>query len=167
MRIPAQLVALSALGLAACSSGSEPASDETAVPAPASTASVAALPASSPTPTASARPSPDPVGLSIPAALHGKWARNVADCPAAVRTDTRALLTVTAAELRFYESVAEPKAISQSSSDALRGQFAFSGEGMEWVRELSLRLAGGGNQLVLEEFGTDAPAGPRSYTRCP
>src|SRR5687768_3461346 len=79
-------------------------------------------PANGPAPAAAA---------TIPAAMHGRWSLTPGDCTS-TRGDAKGLLTITATELRFYESRAVPVGDVDTSADSISGDFAFTGEGMEW-----------------------------------
>ncbi|MHA6332097.1 hypothetical protein ACXYL9_00310 [Qipengyuania sp. CAU 1752] len=116
---------------------------------------------------AGAPPQTDSETLStIPAAMQGRWGLVPADCTSR-RGDTKGLAEISANSIRFYESVATLGYARQTGDHALRGDFAFKGEGMEWTRELSLEAQPEDRKLVLEEFGDDAVLGARTYTRCP
>lgn len=104
-------------------------------------------------------------GLGIPAAMHGRWGLVPADCTS-TRGDNKGLITVTAGDIRFYESVGQVDSASERSDDAFRARFAFTGEGMQWTREMALALGEDGETLVRTEFGEDAIAEPLTYTKC-
>ncbi|HEY8592783.1 MAG TPA: hypothetical protein VIL42_07950 [Sphingomicrobium sp.] len=97
---------------------------------------------------------------SIPASLHGRWGLNPADCTS-TRGDAKGLLTVSATELRFYESRAVPGADVVFDDDSVKGRFNFTGEGMEWSKFQALQVQG--NKLVRTE--TD-PAASFTYAKC-
>lgn len=147
------------LALAACS--------ETKQPAPVSTAAAVdaapAMPSASAAPTPSA--SPTRAEKSIPLALRGRWGMVPGDCTS-TRGDNKGLITIGATSIRYYESVAKLAKVSERSETALRASYAFTGEGMEWQRELGLKLLDGGKVLNKQEFGSDAPPGPDKYMRC-
>lgn len=104
-------------------------------------------------------------GLGIPAAMHGRWGLVPADCTS-TRGDAKGLITVSAGEIRFYESVGQVDSASERSDTAFRGQFAFTGEGMQWTRDMALALGADGTTLVRSEFGAEAMAEPLTYTKC-
>jgi hypothetical protein len=109
-------------------------------------------------------PAPDATtAAAIPAAMHGRWGLVPADCTTTMGDD-KGLMTVEAQTLRFYESRATLEEVLQSSANSLRGQFAFTGEGMEWQREMSLELAG--DTLTRREYGEEASTEPLRYTKC-
>lgn len=101
-----------------------------------------------------------PAGATIPEALHGRWGMVPADCTS-TRGDAKGLLTISAGELRFYESVARPAAEIEASADSISGQFAFTGEGTTWTRFQSLELQDG--KLVRSE---NEPTQSYTYVAC-
>ena len=142
MRLTVLPVSLFALALAACGSGETPADDETAM----------------------ATPTPTPLPTEIPADYQGRWGLTAADCSADRATE--GLLEITTNELRFYESVGTLESVTGATGGRVRGEFAFTGEGMEWEREVVLDLRSGGSVLVRREFGGDVEPLPTNYTRC-
>ena len=96
----------------------------------------------------------------IPAALHGRWGMSPDDCTS-TRGDAKGLLTITADEMRFYESVAVPQAELALAPGSIRGNFNFTGEGQSWTKFQSLRLDGG--KLVRTESN---PAASYTYAKC-
>ncbi len=114
--------------------------------------------------TAAATP-PVQIGLGIPAPMHGRWGLVPADCTS-TRGDAKGLIEVNAGEIRFYESVGQVDTASERSDEAFRATFAFTGEGMQWSREMQLVLGDGGQTLVRSEFGEEAIAEPLTYTKC-
>jgi hypothetical protein len=114
-----------------------------------------------PAPTATAEPLP----AEIPAAFRGRWGLVAEDCTSD-RGDAKGLLEVGATELRFYESVGALSEVTGATQDRFRGDFAFTGEGMEWQRDEVLDLREGGKVLVRREFGEGASPEPFDYTRC-
>ena len=97
---------------------------------------------------------------TIPAALHGRWGLTPADCTS-TRGDAKGLLTVTAGELRFYESRAVPGANTVASPDSISGDFAFTGEGQSWTKYLVLQLQK--QELVRTESN---PTASFTYAKC-
>jgi hypothetical protein len=116
-------------------------------------------------PAASPAPAP-PQAAAIPRAMQGRFGLVPADCTTTMGDD-KGLVTIGATQMRFYESVAKLATVSASSADHLEGEFAYSGEGMEWRRKARLDSKDGGRTLVLEEFGEDAVPGLQIYKRCP
>ena len=96
----------------------------------------------------------------IPPALHGRWGMSPGDCTS-TRGDAKGLLTITANDLRFYESVAVPQAELDVGPDSIRGNFNFTGEGQSWTKFQDLRLKGG--ELVRTESN---PTASYSYAKC-
>ena len=101
----------------------------------------------------------------IPAALQGRWGLVAADCEPG-RSDAKGLLTITADKLEFYESVGELDDIREVADDRIHASFDFTGEGMEWEREMALELQETGSALVRREFGADAAPGSFRYVKC-
>ena len=104
------------------------------------------------TTTASAR--------NIPAALRGRWGLTPADCTSAPG-GAEGLLVVTPGQLQFYESRAVPSPGIQTSSNSVSGNFAFTGEGQEWTKYLTLEVRDG--KLVRTERD---PVASFRYVRC-
>lgn len=147
------------LALAACS--------ETKQPAPVSTAAAVdaapAMPSASAAPTPSA--SPTRAEKSIPLALRGRWGLVAADCTS-TKGDAKGLITIGVDSVRYYESVAKLGKVTKRSDTSLAASYAFSGEGMEWQRDMTLKLQEGGKSLVKQEIGADAVPGPQTYLHC-
>ena len=114
-----------------------------------------------------AKPAPETAtgGKAIPAAIRGRWALKVADCKAKKGADLTAL-TIDATNLRFYESHGELARVRASETGRIDADYKFSGEGVEWDRQMQLDLADGGKTLVRRDQGEGAAAGPMRYTRC-
>ena len=153
--------ATAALVLVSCSKGQEPAL-VTTDPALAESAQVALA---TPQAAASSDAAADQAEKSIPQAIRGRWGLVPADCTPA-RADAKGLITIDASSIRFYESVARLDHVDQRSETALKASYAFSGEGMDWKRDVTLALQPGGKVLIRQEFGSDAPPGPYQYKRC-
>ena len=154
-----------ALALAACSKGQDPTAiktDPALTEAAVAGTSESAVPTASPAPSAA---SADQSDKSIPTALRGRWGLVAADCTS-TRGDAKGLITIGAETIKFYESVAKLAKGGQRSDTALRASYAFSGEGMEWKRDVTLALQPGGKVLIKQEFGEDASPGRYKYTRC-
>jgi hypothetical protein len=160
--------------LRSASCSPEPASQATAddsAEQPASTA--AAEPAKTNSPSASPAAPPSGGGretgipeFGIPPAIQGRWGLVLADCTS-TRGDAKGLLIVSPTTLTFYESRGTLKRIVGKSDTRIRAMFAFTGEGMQWSREMALDLEDGGKALVRREFGEDAASAPLRYARCP
>ena len=118
------------------------------------------------TETASPAPTAAPTGdvaTTIPAAMHGRWGMMPADCTS-TRGDAKGLLTIAPTTLKFYESVGTLALETARSDTMIRGQFEFTGEGMNWTRDVELSVSG--QTLTRTERGGDEPGGPFTYTRC-
>lgn len=153
-----------AMALAACGSSSD---DSAAQDGPAAPVAADSIPASTePADTSPIPASPDTaVVAAIPAAMQGRWGMVPADCTS-TRGDAKGLITVSAKDIRFYESVGTLGTISQGDANHIRANFAFTGEGMEWTREMDMAIEDGGEVLIRQEFGQDAIPGPQRYTKC-
>ena len=101
----------------------------------------------------------------IPAGMQGRWGLVAGDCEPG-RDDAKGLMTVSPRELEFYESVGTLDEITDPGATRIRAAFDFSGEGMNWRRDLSLELQDGGKVLVRREYGEDAATEPFRYSRC-
>ena len=101
---------------------------------------------------------------AIPAALLGDWALVAGDCTT-TWGDAKGLLTVTATELRFYESRGKLGQVIESSPSRITADFDFQGEGEEWQRRMTLEKSG--DALVRSEAGEGAAPEPFRYRRCP
>jgi hypothetical protein len=165
----AVLVALTALSLAAC--GKRDPVDEQANDAAAAPSEVDVLPPdeSVATPTNELENGDDEdvnvsdadgAATAIPAAFHGRWALTPADCTVN-RSDTKGLLIVSADTLRFYESQGRPKGDLKKTPKSVSGDFAFTGEGMNWKKYEALELQD--NKLVRTESD---PMRSYTYARC-
>lgn len=145
-----------ALMLAAC--GDKPA-DETMPVEPDGGIGTGATPLPGSSPSAAAG-IPE---FGIPTALQGRWGLSPADCG---RDGAEGLLVVSPTTLTFYESVGRLGTIEERSESSIRADFAFSGEGMTWSRELTLTVSG--DTLTRREHGGQEPGtgGPFAYTRC-
>lgn len=137
---------------------------DVAAPAP------AALPEPPATPSASATdlpttPASQPGGAAIPVALQGRWGLVPGDCTS-TRGDAKGLLVIGPDTLRFYESSARAGSVSEETSTRIRANFAFSGEGSVWTREMLLETADGGKTLIRREYGGGSGPEPLIYTRC-
>lgn len=116
-----------------------------------------------PAPIADAATPDAPSTLAIPAAFHGRWGMVAADCDPA-RDDAKGLITVSANEIRYYESAAKPARLTQNNASMVKGMFAFTGEGMDWEREMTLTLEG--DRLTVDDVGEDTAPEPEVRTKC-
>ncbi len=113
-----------------------------------------------PTVPASNAAAPEASAGSISAALHGRWGLVPGDCTS-TRGDAKGLVTIGTDEIRFYESVARPAKIAERTGSKIRGEFDFTGEGMEWTN--SMIWSANGNKLTRVDSEDDSRL---VYTRC-
>lgn len=111
-----------------------------------------------------AGPLPAPADGSIPAALHGRWGLVPADCTS-TRGDAKGLLTIGPRDLKFYESRGVLDQVQPPKAGEFQASYAFTGEGMEWSREIAFARGPDDNTLILRETGENAEP-PLTYTRC-
>lgn len=147
------LIAAALVALAACSGGEEP---------PQEAASTAAAPVES----EGAEETPAIAADTIPEVLRGRWGLVPADCTS-TRGDAKGLLTVSADQLKFYESVAELGVVKAHDANSVTGAFEFTGEGQTWVLDVTLSTPDGGKTLVRKDTGPDAAPEPLTYAKCP
>ncbi|WP_198591816.1 hypothetical protein [Tsuneonella flava] len=125
------------------------------------------LSGSSATPTPSASLPHSQQGIpeqGIPVSMRGRWGLVPADCKKG-RSDAKGLMIVSPTTITFYESVGQISDINSSSDDKLDAQFAFSGEGMNWNRDVTFQLRDGGETLLRTD--ADESASSRfTYKRC-
>ena len=100
------------------------------------------------------------VATAIPAALHGRWGLTANDCQPG-RSDAKGLVTVSADRIGFYESVARPQTIRTQTGTSIAGEFAFTGEGMNWTSPMIWSVEDG--KLVRIDSERDSRL---VYTRC-
>ena len=145
--------------LSACSSEpvAAPSASVSDVPSPAATGLAASA---SPTASASAEG-----GSTIPATAQGRWGLVPKDCTSKLG-DNKGLITISSTSIRFYESTGKLGTITERSDTRIRAAFAFTGEGMEWNRDMILDVKDAGKTLIRREYGEDAAPGPLQYTRC-
>ena len=92
--------------------------------------------------------------------MQGRWGLTPGDCTS-TRGDAKGLLLVSEDMLRFYESVARPAGTLETSTNSASGDFAFTGEGMNWKKYEALELQDG--KLVRTESN---PMASFTYARC-
>ena len=154
----ALILALAALPLAACDNQSEPAPEPVAAEPTATATEVL-----TPTPTPQADDTAEVT--AIPAAIRGRWGLTDADCEPG-SADAKGLLTITADQLDFYESVGTLDSVDEAGANRIRADFDFTGEGMTWERDIALELEDGGQTLVRREYGEGAAAEAFRYSKC-
>ncbi|MET0362397.1 MAG: hypothetical protein ABW048_11695 [Sphingobium sp.] len=106
---------------------------------------------------------PSPAEHAVPLAFHGRWGMVPGDCgpDAAI---AKGLMTVDGKQLRFYESVGKPAVVTSPTPTRLEGRFSFTGEGMDWSKDMTLTLGGNGDTLIRTEKD---PTASYTYKRCP
>lgn len=174
------LIALTAaMALAACSkaptateptdsgSGAAEPGPVVATPLPqASESTPAPMPTPAPTPSPEPRATPEqPTAKEIQASIRGRWGLVPADCTSKLG-DAKGLLTVSATQLKFYESVAKLGRVKEVEDDSIRATFNYSGEGQAWTQDVVLDVQNGGKTLIRRDYGPDAMPGALKYTRC-
>lgn len=158
MRIFRSVLPLASLALAACSAeGDAPAAPDTGE---------TPIPVEPDGGIGDGARAPAEVSAStIPEAMRGRWGLAPADCTSP-RGDAKGSIEIDGTSIRFYESRAILQTIAESGPAHLHAQFAFSGEGQQWTRDMRWRLARDGMQLVRSEAGDGAIAEPLTYARC-
>lgn len=101
----------------------------------------------------------------IPVALQGRWGLVPGDCTS-TRGDAKGLLTISASALRHYESVGKLRSVSSVTTNSISGTFAYTGEGMNWTRDVTLSVQDNGNSLNFGDSGAGSPPSDRTYARC-
>lgn len=101
---------------------------------------------------------PDAAG-SLPVAFRGKWTGKGQDC-ADARSDM--LLTVSARELRFYESVGTITGVEGGGPGAVIVTAKYEGEGQSWTQRQKLTLSADGDSLTILNQGVTT-----TRKRCP
>lgn len=96
----------------------------------------------------------------IPPQLHGRWGMGPGDCDEPLGK-AEGLLVVTADQLLFHDSRAEPAGKMQTSSTSISGEFAFTGEGQEQTRHMTLEFRNA--RLIRTERD---PHSTHRYVRC-
>lgn len=150
--------AAAALSLAACGSERAP---ETNVAAN----DVVAAPAPSPAPQVNSSNPAAPGASVIPEVLRGRWGLTAEDCTS-TRGDAKGLLEIGDTQLRFYESRATLRTITEQSDSRIAAEFDFEGEGQTWQRLVILDSEDGGRTLNRREAGADAMDGTLTYRKC-
>lgn len=115
--------------------------------------------------TADESSAPDAAARQIPSPIRGRWGLVRADC-VTTHGDAKGLLEITAEDLVFYESRGKLIGLREREPTRIVGDFAFSGEGMNWQRRILLEVQDGGQTLIRRDYGGDDVAGQFHYTRC-
>ena len=100
--------------------------------------------------------------VAIPAAFHGRWGMNPADCTS-TRGDAKGLIIIDSDSIKFFESRGTLTKVTLNAPENFTGSFAFTGEGQTWTNSQNLKLTGSSNTLVRSE--TDVSQS-YSYKRC-
>jgi len=100
--------------------------------------------------------------VAIPAAFHGRWGMNPADCTSTMG-DAKGLITIGDKTIDFFESKGTLTKVTLNAPENFTGTFAFTGEGQSWTNSQNLKLTGSSNTLIRSE--TDV-AQSYSYKRC-
>ncbi len=99
---------------------------------------------------------------SIPAAFHGRWGMNPADCTS-TKGDAKGLIIVDPTSIKFYESRGRLTKVVLNAPENFTGTFAFTGEGQSWTNSQNLKLTGSSNTLIRSETDVDQSY---TYKRC-
>ena len=106
---------------------------------------------------------PSPPGTQeagiIPDQYRGRWGINAADCDQS-RSDTKGAITIGERSMIFYESRATLKERRPAIATSFSGLFAFTGEGQEWQKVVTLTRTGDTLRRADDE-------GNYTYRRCP
>jgi hypothetical protein len=119
-------------------------------------------PSTSGEPHVDTKPAHDPPtsAATMPAAMQGRWGLTPADCTPG-RSDAKGLMTVSATDIRFYESRAVPGSDVQTSAQIVSGKFNFTGEGQTWSRYEALKVDR--DKLIRTESN---PTASFTYAKC-
>ena len=101
---------------------------------------------------------PNPVTADIPVQYHGRWGMTAADCTS-TRGDAKGLIDIGDQTIKFYEAMARFVERRPAIAASFSGLFAFTGEGQNWQKVMTLTRAGDTLKRAEE-------AGTFTYTRC-
>lgn len=101
----------------------------------------------------------------IPPPIRGRWGLVQADC-VTTHGDAKGLLEISADALLFYESRGKLITLREREPTRVVGDFAFSGEGMNWRKRILLEVQDDGQTLIRRDYGGDDVSGQFHYTRC-
>ena len=121
--------------------------------------------AASGTPAATPTNEATPLPTSIPAQFHGRWGINRADCTS-TRGDAKGLLTISGAELKFYESRGTLGKVLGATANGFDANYGFSGEGQTWQRVERFKLVDGRLQRRTDAAAGQEPPVNLTYERC-
>lgn len=159
------LSALAICSLAACSGPDQPENDEALDPVATDELQEASQAVSQAPGSEERADTAGQVTDRLPDAFHGRWGLVPADCTSTLG-DAKGLLTIAPTRLEFYESVGTLDDISELGDRRVRADFAMTGEGMSWEREMVLEVEEDGQVLIRRDHGQDAAPEPLRYTRC-
>lgn len=150
-------------GQAAAGIGAEPARPDEPVKRGANTITEETLPtdlatAGTPDRTNDAGAAADVPAPTIPAQYRGRWGMVPADCTS-TRGDAKGLIRIGERTIRFYEATATLKEQRPAIATSFGGNFAFTGEGQTWEKDMTLTR--NGDTLTRAE-----PEGTFTYRRC-
>ena len=97
---------------------------------------------------------------ALPAAMQGRWGLTPADCMPG-RSDAKGLMTISASDIRFYESRAVPGGDVQTDPQIVSGNFNFTCEGQTWTRYEAIKVDG--QKLIRTESN---PTASFTYAKC-
>jgi hypothetical protein len=100
--------------------------------------------------------------VAIPAAFHGRWGMNSADCTS-TKGDAKGLIIIDPTSIKFFESKGTLTKVTLNAPENFTGTFALTGEGQSWTNSQNLKLTNSSNTLIRSE--TDV-AQSYSYQRC-
>ena len=169
MRIRFALPALLALAIAACQQPADDANitiDNQVNAAEAANADIETLPPDDSSAAAQGTPAATPMNeatpaklpTQIPAAFHGRWGINRADCTSTCG-DAKGLITIADRTVKFYESLATLKAQRPAIATSFSGLFVFTGEGQTWEKVMTFTRTGDTLKRADDE-------GSYNYRRC-
>lgn len=101
---------------------------------------------------------PTAVSAKIPAQYRGRWGMVPADCDPS-RADNKGLITIDDKTIKFYESRATLKEQRPAIATSFAGEYAFTGEGQEWTKVVTLTRTGDKLKRADDE-------GTYDYARC-
>ena len=101
---------------------------------------------------------PPATNASIPAQYQGRWGMVPNDCDPS-RADNKGLITIDSKTIKFYESRATLKEQRPAIATSFSGLYAFTGEGQEWQKVVTLTRTGDKLKRADDEGSYD-------YTRC-
>jgi hypothetical protein len=106
---------------------------------------------------------PSPPGTQeagmIPDQYRGRWGITAADCDQS-RSDAKGAITIGERSMMFYESRATLRQVRPAIATSFSGLFAFSGEGQQWQKVVTLTRTGDALRRADDDGST-------TYQRCP